>query len=107
MKQSDIADTDIIIRDISDPRKVIFRKTVPYFKRIFEINSFEIFDGKLKNDAPYQICLLARDSQGIVRNFYQDQCKDLSSTISTASVVSYHSYLYRNLFFVICTFLLV
>lgn len=106
LKQADIADTDIIIRDISDVRNVIFRNTVPYFKRSWEINLSQEFDKKLKNDASYQICLLARDSQGFVRSFFQEQCKDLSSKFSTAPFVSYGLYMYVNVLLVIFTYLL-
>lgn len=105
MKQADIADTDIFIRDTSNPKNIIFRKTLPYFKRVLEIDSSKDFDTKLKSDTPYQICLLARDSKDVVRNFYQEQCKDLSSTFSAATKVSTGAYAYLTVLLVICKYL--
>lgn len=106
MKNSDIADTDVFIRDISDPQKIIFRKTVPYFKRALLIDSSKDFDVKFKSEASYQICLLAKDSNYVVRNFYQEQCKDLSSVFSAANKVSNKSYIYLTVLLVICKYLL-
>lgn len=102
MKNGDIADTEIIIRDTSAQQNIIFRQTVPYFKRILEIDSSKDFDRKLKTDSAYQICILAKDSKDIIKNFYQEQCKDLSTKFSTASLVSYNTYIDLTVILVIC-----
>lgn len=105
MKHSDIADTEIFIRDTTVTQNIIFQKTIPYFKRVLEINSAKDFDTKLKNDVSYQICLLAKDSKNVVRHFYQEQCKDLSSTFSAANSISNGHNVYITVVLVICKYL--
>ncbi|KAJ8943742.1 hypothetical protein NQ314_009660 [Rhamnusium bicolor] len=84
MKHSDIADTNLFIRDVKDPQNIVFQTTLPYIKRTLEIDTTGSLGKKLKERAEYQICLLAKDSKNYVRNFYQEQCKYLTETISGA-----------------------
>ncbi|KAJ8958595.1 hypothetical protein NQ318_016316 [Aromia moschata] len=82
MKNFDIADTDIFIRDIKDPRNIVFQTTLPYFKRSLEIDITGGLGKKLSNPEEYQICLLAKESKNFVRGYYEEQCRILSETVS-------------------------
>lgn len=90
MKNDDIADAYVFIRNVKMPQKVVFEATLPYFKRKLET----IVPGNLSEDlklgAEYQICLLAKDSKTFVRGIYQEQCRDLSETFKS-STTSYKS----------------
>nr|XP_023012445.1 toll-like receptor 7 [Leptinotarsa decemlineata] len=86
MKESDIADTEVIIRDMMNAQNLVFKATIPYFKRSLEIDSNKNFRKEIKTGG-YQICLLAKNSYNVINNFYEQQCKDLSMTISSAERV--------------------
>ncbi|CAG9813618.1 unnamed protein product [Phaedon cochleariae] len=84
MKESDIGDTEIFIREnVNAAVDVVFHATLPYFKRSLDIDISKDFDKSVKNVKGLQICLLAKNSLGNVRSFYEEQCKDLSKSSST------------------------
>lgn len=78
MRNEDIADPYIVVRNIKDPGRLAYEVTLPYFKRSLEIDvSGKLGEKKLKNDTEYQICLLARDSKTFVRALQKEQCREL------------------------------
>lgn len=88
MKNEDIADTFVIIRDVKDYKKLIYQNTLPYFRRALEIHlknevNIDINDSKNK----YEICLIAKDSRNSNRGFYKEQCKEIKNKSNAASKI--------------------
>lgn len=82
MKNEDIADPYIVVRNIKDPRRLAYEVTLPYFKRSLEIDVLgKLKEKKLENDTEYQICLLARDSKTFVRALQKEQCRELPKSL--------------------------
>ncbi|CAG9858326.1 unnamed protein product [Phyllotreta striolata] len=87
-KLSDIADTEVFIRDDKNGQNIVYKSTIPYFKRSLVIDFNKDIKKKLSKDRRYQICLLAKNSKNEIRNFYSEQCKDLSGKLSGSSRIS-------------------
>ncbi|CAH0550427.1 unnamed protein product [Brassicogethes aeneus] len=85
MKNADIADTYVFIRNVQNPENVVFETTLPYFKRKLEIPVPGNLTEETKLGREYQICLLAKDSKTFVRKFYAEQCRDLSDTFKSSA----------------------
>lgn len=93
LKNDDIADTFVIIRNRTDSNKIIYQKTLPYFKRALEIhlkNELNIDINQINGDY-YQICLIAKDSKNINRGFFKEQCKSINDQ-SNDSILIYPNY---------------
>ncbi|KAF2906149.1 hypothetical protein ILUMI_00029 [Ignelater luminosus] len=84
VKNDDIADPFVVIRDIKNPQNTIFSRTLPYFKRKLEVDIVKENITHLKNSkrGEYEICILARNSKASVRSLYKDQCKDISDQVT-------------------------
>lgn len=80
VKNDDIADPYIFIREVKNPLNVLYSETIPYFKRKLEI---DIGKGNLtkiiKNKADFEVCILARNSKAVVRKIFKQQCHDFAS----------------------------
>lgn len=77
MRNDDIADPYVVVRNIKNPRSIVYEVTLPYFKRSLEIDIAANLMRQKGNDTEYQICLLARDSKTFIRGFHKEQCRDL------------------------------
>ncbi|XP_066142674.1 chaoptin [Euwallacea fornicatus] len=78
MKQDDIADTSLFIRNIQNPLDIVFQTTLPYFKRVLEVDLGQtIKANETLVEKSYQICIVAKTSKDSVRKFYPEQCRDL------------------------------
>ncbi|XP_063905507.1 protein artichoke isoform X1 [Zophobas morio] len=75
LRNDDIADPYVVVRNIKDPRSIAYEVTLPYFKRSLEIDVGANLTRQKGNDTEYQICLLARDSKTFIRGFHKEQCK--------------------------------
>lgn len=90
MKNADIADTYIFLRNIHQPsdKQIVYQVTLPYFKRSLEITA----PGNITDDkdvADYELCLLARNSNGLVRRFYKEQCKNLTESLTNGKPTNF------------------
>lgn len=89
LKNDDIGDTFVIIRDTNDTNRIIYQKTLPYFKRALEIhlkNELNIDVNKMKHEN-YQICLIAKDSKNENRGFYKEQCKTINNNSNDSTII--------------------
>lgn len=81
MKQEDIADTSAFIRNLRDPLDIVFQTTLPYVKRVLEVDLDSAIKDTSKQES-YQICIVAKTSKNAVRKFYPEQCRDLDKATS-------------------------
>ncbi|XP_012289088.1 protein artichoke [Orussus abietinus] len=81
--REDIGDFYIVVRE-AGKSKSLYEKDLIYSTRSFKIGDLPISTSK------YELCLLARDSQGNVKHFRNSQCRILTkySTISSSSVTA-------------------
>lgn len=86
VKNDDIADPFVVIRDIRS-QNTVFSRTLPYFKRKLEVDIVKENMTNLKNSkrGEYEICVLARNSKALVRSFYRDQCRDISDQVAAGA----------------------
>lgn len=87
VRNDDIADPYIVVRNIKDPGNIAYEVTLPYFERSFQIDMAANITRRKRNDAEYQVCLLARDSKTFIRGFHMEQCKSLPK--NSALVLSF------------------
>lgn len=83
LKNEDIADLKVIIRDKANPNNIIYEKILPYFKRSIEIDT----KTTIKQNGNFQICLIAKDSKDINRGFYKEQCKEMNNKSSDSNKI--------------------
>ncbi|XP_060534843.1 toll-like receptor Tollo isoform X1 [Cylas formicarius] len=80
MKNEDIADVYLVVRNANSPLEVLYQTTLSYSQRKFET---VVADQLRSNDVlhnTYQLCLLAKNSKDAVRKFYGEQCRDLDGS---------------------------
>lgn len=82
MKNDDIADPYVVIRNLKDAQKsAVYEATLPYFKRSLEIDIVSnLTRPSGKKGVEYQLCVLARDSKTFIRGFNGEQCRVLPNS---------------------------
>ncbi|KRT84170.1 hypothetical protein AMK59_2417, partial [Oryctes borbonicus] len=81
VKNDDIADTYVVIRNIKNPSLYIYETMLPYTQRSFELNN--TLTSKLQaTGRKYHVCIIALDSKASVKSLYQPQCRDITQSSS-------------------------
>lgn len=81
VKNDDIADTYVVIRNIKNPSLYIYETTLPYTQRSFELNT--TLTTQLQSAGrKYHVCIVALDSKDTVKSLQPSQCKDITQSIS-------------------------
>ncbi|XP_018333196.1 toll-like receptor 7 isoform X1 [Agrilus planipennis] len=80
LKNEDIANSRIIIKKRNDPLMVVYEEEVPYYQRKIIVPS-----KYLQFNDETEICILAKDSRGLLRGFYEQQCQFYSEIIKGGS----------------------
>ncbi|GJQ76084.1 hypothetical protein Trydic_g1836 [Trypoxylus dichotomus] len=81
LKNDDIADTYVVIRNIKNPSLYIYETTLPYTQRSFELNN--TLTTKLQaTGRKYHVCIIALDSKTSVKSLYPPQCRDITQSSS-------------------------
>lgn len=87
--REDIGDFYVVVRE-SGSSKSTMEKDVVYSERSFKIRDLK------ESSAKYELCVLARDSEGNVKHYRNSQCQILNQHSSSSAVN-----LRTNLYFVI------
>ncbi|XP_048523505.1 protein artichoke [Dendroctonus ponderosae] len=85
MKQNDIADTSVFIRDSKNPLDIVYQITLPYFKRTLEVD-LKAIKSKDMPVKSYHVCLVSKTSRNGVRKFYPEQCRELDGSSATGDI---------------------
>lgn len=87
--REDIGDFYVVVRESGSSKSTI-EKDVVYSERSFRIHDLK------ESSTKYELCVLARDSEGNVKHFRNSQCQILNQLSSDSSVS-----LRANLYFAI------
>jgi len=94
--REDIGDFYIVVRE-SGSSKAMLEKDVVYSERSFRINDLK------ESSTKYELCVLARDSEGNVKHYRNSQCQILNQHNSSLSVRASLYFVIIAAFF--CTFM--
>lgn len=93
MKQNDIADTSVFIRDSKNPLDIVYQITLPYFKRTLEVDLKAIKSKEKMPVKSYHVCLVSKTSRNGVRKFYPEQCRELDGSSATGDISKANNFL--------------
>lgn len=85
--RDDIGDFYVVVREFGSSKSTI-EKDVVYSERSFRIHDLK------ESSIKYELCVLARDSEGNVKHFRNSQCQILNHRSSSGSSFSLRASLY-------------